>query len=80
MLDQETNGLLYKINGGNVFLFDIKSEGDHIVGFLSQIGCTENSGDSPNKIIEFERIFINIDTDGGNNPLTSRFHSKMPHR
>ncbi len=59
---------------------DIKSVDDNVVGLLSQIGCTKNNGDCPNKKIDFEKMFVNIDTDGGNNLFTSRFHSKMPHR
>lgn len=33
----------------------------------------------PIKKINFEKILVNIDTDGGNS-LTGHFHSKMPHR
>ena len=61
-----------------VFL-DPKMVGDNVVGFLSQIGWTENSGDSPTKRIPMQKICVNIDTDGGNS-LQSNFHSKMPHR
>lgn len=50
-----------------------------MVGFLSQIGWTETSGDSPDKRIQMEKIFIDVDTNGGNR-LTSRLHGKMPHR
>ena len=58
-------------------VFDI---GDNVVEFLSQIGWTSNLfSDSPDKIIDFEKIFINIDTDGGNS-IIDRFHSKMPQR
>jgi len=54
--------------------------GDNIVGFLSQIGWTENDGTSPNKTIDFERIFVNVDTNAGNLEMISHLHSKMAHR
>ena len=48
--------------------------------FFSQIGWDAlNETGSPNKKIDFEKIFINIDTDGGNS-LIDHFHGKMPHR
>ena len=50
-----------------------------MVGFMSQIGWTETIGDSPDKRIQMEKIFIDVDTNGGNR-LTSRLHDKMPHR
>ena len=59
---------------------NITGVGDGLVGFLSQIGCTENEDDLSNKRIVFERIFVNIDTNGGNTPLIDHFHGKMPHR
>ena len=59
---------------------DIFEAGDNLVGFLSQIGWTEDSDlNSPNKKIGANKIFVNIDTDGGNS-LLDRFHSKMPCR
>lgn len=59
---------------------DIMDVGDNLVGFLSQVGWTEDSDlSSPSKKINFHKIFINIDTDGGNS-LLDRFHSKMPCR
>ena len=50
-----------------------------LVGLASQIGWTENWGDSPDKRISVERIFVNIDSNGGNNILLN-LHSKMMHR
>lgn len=52
-----------------------------MVGFLSQIGWT---GDNPNanstiKIIPMEKIFVDVDTNGGNHVL-DRLHNKIPHR
>lgn len=53
---------------------------DNVVGFLSQIGWGSlNETSFPTKKINFKKILVNIDTDGGNS-LTSHFHSKMPHR
>ena len=61
-----------------------------MVGFLSQIGWTKNTGATPNKKIQMEKIFINADTNGGNGggvfilevlPDGSNiFHSKVNHR
>lgn len=50
-----------------------------MVGFLSQIGWTETIGDSPDKRIQMEKIFIDVDTNGGNS-LLSLLHNKIPHR
>lgn len=58
---------------------DIKSVSDNVVGFLSQIGWSEAGDSSPGKKISMYKIFVNIDTNGGNN-ITNPFHSKMPHR
>jgi hypothetical protein len=71
--------------------FNAKSVGDNMVGFMSQIGWTENIGNTPNKKIPMEKIFIDVDTNGGNgggvfiwevaNGLGSEiFHNKAPHR
>ena len=71
--------------------FDAKSVGDNMVGFMSQIGWTDNIGNTPNKKIPMEKIFIDVDTNGGNgggvfiweavNGLGSEiFHNKAPHR
>ncbi len=59
--------------------FDVKAVGDNTVGFLSQIGCTETGDNTPDKKIQFEKIFVNIDSDGGNS-MISHLHGKMPHR
>ncbi len=82
---------IYKISTYDFEELDPKNEGDNIVGLLSQIGWTDNSGDAPNKRIQMEKIFIDVDTNGGNGDggfiwevvdgLGSEiFHSKMPHR
>ena len=57
---------------------NIKSESDNIVSFLSQIGWTDNSGDTPHKRIQMEKILIIIDANGGNS-ISNHFHGKMPH-
>lgn len=81
---RETNNSLYMIPTENIYVIrymDIKNVGDNLVGFLSQIGCTETGLISPDKKITFERIIVNIDSDGGNNLFNSNhFHGKMPHR
>lgn len=69
------NKNLYKSQDG----IDIKQVGDNLVGFLSQIGWTEEGNTSPNKRIQMEKIYIDVDTDGGNS-LLDRLHSKAPHR
>ena len=43
-----------------------KGVGDNMVGFMSQIGWTEENGESPDKRISFEKICVDVDTDGGN--------------
>ncbi len=40
--------------------------GDNMVGFMSQIGWTEDDAASPTKRIEMEEIFVLVDTNGGN--------------
>ena len=50
-----------------------------MVGFLSQIGWTENDGESPQKQIQMEKILVDVDMNGGNS-LISRLHNKIPHR
>ena len=46
---------------------------------MSQIGWMETGSDSPEKRISMHKIFVNIDTNGGNS-LLDHFHGKMPHR
>lgn len=61
-------------------LVNVNTVGDDMVGFMSQIGWTEKDDlDIPSKKITFYKIFVNIDTDGGNGIL-DLFHSKMPRR
>ena len=67
-----------------------KTTGDNTVVLLSQIGWTEKGTDIPNKRIPMRKIFVNVDTDGGNGggifiveilPNGSNiFHTKANHR
>lgn len=50
-----------------------------MVGFMSQIGWSENLGSTPNKKIQMEKILVDVDMNGGNG-LISRLHNKIPHR
>lgn len=71
---------------------DPKDIGDNMVGFMSQIGWTEDDSSSPNKKISMEKIFVDVDANGGNS-LDGGFvwellygfgdeilHNKVPHR
>lgn len=72
---------LYTIDdNGQITKMNVKSTGDDMVGFMSQIGWTENIGTSPKKKINMEKIFIDVDTDGGNLEPIIRLHSKVQHR
>ncbi len=76
----------YKLSGSGSIPINVANEGDNVVGFLSQIGWTENSGESPNKRIQMERIFVDIDSNGGNGvdlqlfEMINHLHGKIPHR
>ncbi len=85
---------VYKLTGKDsqiVYKPNPKSIGDNMVGFMSQIGWTEDNSSSPNKKIYMEKIFVDVDTNGGNggelfiwevvNGSGSEiFHNKAPHR
>jgi len=60
---------------------------------MSQIGWTDNIGNTPNKKIPMHKIFIDVDTNGCNGGETfvweaivevlfgdALLHSKIPHR
>ncbi len=53
---------------------------------MSQIGWTETSCNSPDKRIQMEKIFIDVDTNGGNGggvigwEVLFLLHNKIPHR
>lgn len=87
---------VYKLTGKDsqiVYKPNPKSIGDNIVGFMSQIGWTEDNSSTPNKKISMEKIFVDVDTNGGNGGETfvweaimewlfgdALLHSKIPHR
>ena len=58
---------------------DVKIVTDNTVGFLSQIGWTRDYGDTPQKKVTMHKVFVNIDTNGGND-IVDHFHGKMTHR
>ena len=55
---------------------DVGVASDNVVNFLSQIGWRDLNGSVR---IDFTKIFVNVDTDGGNS-LIDHLHSKMLHR
>lgn len=87
---------VYKVGGKDLHIDyppNPKSIGDNMVGFMSQIGWTEDSSSAPNKKISMEKIFVDVDTNGGNGGETfvweaimewlfgdALLHSKIPHR
>ncbi len=87
---------VYKLTGKDsqiVYKPNPKSIGDNMVGFMSQIGWTEDNSSTPNKKISMEKIFVDVDTNGGNGGETfvweaimewlfgdALLHSKIPHR
>ena len=81
-IQEQANYRLYKHQlDVSLELMNVKSVDDNVVSFLSQIGWTEDTSTSPAKRIQFEKVFINIDTDGGNWLLGGEhLHGKMPHR
>jgi triacylglycerol esterase/lipase EstA (alpha/beta hydrolase family) len=87
LIDYMTNKSVYKTNiFSNIVPIDLHEVGDNMVGLLSQIGWTENDTASPNKKITMEKIFINVDADGGNGnnipglEMLNMLHNKAPHR
>lgn len=65
-----------------------KDIGDNMVGFLSQIGWIGDNPDinTPAPRIQMEKIFIDVDTNGGNGneipgfEVLNLLHNKIPHR
>ena len=65
-----------------------KGVGDNMVGFLSQIGWIgdNNNVNTPAPLIQMEKIFVDVDTDGGNGnqipglEVLNLLHNKIPHR
>ena len=74
-LELETE-LLNKFN----IVISSRTISDDTVSLCSQIGWTNFLNDfAPQKKINFKKIFVNVDTNGGNN-VVNHFHGKMPHR
>ena len=71
LLLQKDSQIVSKIN--------LESDGDNVVSLLSQIGWTVDSGSSPRKRIQMEKILVILDSCGGND-LVSHLHGKIPHR
>ena len=46
---------------------------------MSQIGWTRDDGDTLQKKVTMHKVFVNIDTNGGND-IVDHFHGKMTHR
>ena len=74
---------------------DIEDVGDNMVGFLSQIGWVGDNPDADKSEprIQMERIFVDVDTNGGNGDEifiwealkdwaygNALLHNKIPHR
>lgn len=66
---------------------DVKNVGDNMVGFFSQIGWVgDNQNTTPEPRILMEKIFVDVDTDGGNGneiigfEVLNLLHNKIPHR
>ena len=85
-IQEQTNWNLYRnyytednSEGDNRDYMSVRLVDDNIVDFLSQIGWTNDVTATPIHKIDFEKIFVLIDTDGGNS-LLDRLHSKMQHR
>lgn len=63
---------VFKVNNFDIVIpIDIKKVGDNMVGFLSQIGWTGDSNPddnvtAPQKRILMRKIFVDVDTNGGN--------------
>ena len=75
----------------SIIEINLKGVGDNMVGFLSQIGWVgDNQNTTPSPRIQMEKIFVDVDTDGGNGggifvveilPDGSNIlHSKINHR
>lgn len=82
IVDYFTEKGIKSFSSTNMSIIEInpKSVGDNMVGFLSQIGWIgDNNVNTPAPRIQMEKIFVDVDTDGGNSIL-SRLHSKIPHR
>ena len=82
IVDYFTEKGICSFSSTNMSIIEInpKSVGDNMVGFFSQIGWIgDKLNTTPTPRIQIEKIFVDVDTDGGNSIL-SRLHSKIPHR
>ena len=82
IVDYFTEKGIYSFSSTNMSIIEInpKSVGDNMVGFFSQIGWIgDKLNTTPTPRIQIEKIFVDVDTDGGNS-IFSRLHSKIPHR
>lgn len=94
IVDYFTEKGIYSFSSTNMSIIEIniKGVGDNMVGFLSQIGWIgdNNNVNTPEPKIQMHRIFVDVDTNGGNGggifvveilPDGSNiFHSKVNHR
>ena len=88
---------VYKLGGKDLqitFKPNPESIGDNMVGFLSQIGWIgDNDNVTPEPRIQMHKIFVDVDTNGGNGGEVfiweaimewlfgdALLHSKIPHR
>ena len=93
IVDYFTEKGIYSFSSINMSIIEIniKGVGDNMVGFLSQIGWIgDNPNTTPAPRIQMEKIFVDVDADGGNGggifvleilPDGSNIlHSKINHR
>lgn len=96
IVDYFTEKGIYSFSSTNMSIIEIniKGVGDNMVGFLSQIGWVgDNPSTTPAPRVQMEKIFVDVDTDGGNGGGIfvleaimewllgdALLHSKIPHR
>ena len=90
IIDYFTEKGVCSFSSTNMSIIEInpKSVGDNMVGFLSQIGWIgdNNNVNTPAPLIQMEKIFVDVDTDGGNGnqipglEVLNLLHNKIPHR
>ncbi len=90
IVDYFTEMGIYSFSSTNMSIIEIniKGVGDNMVGFLSQIGWIGDNPDinTPEPRIQMEKIFIDVDTNGGNGngipgfEVLNLLHNKIPHR
>ena len=87
LIDYMTSKSVYSSNiFTEVIPIDLNKAGDNMVGFMSQIGWTENNATYPDKKIAMEKIFVLVDSNGGNGnnipgiEMLNMLHNKAPNR